>query len=154
MEILKTGRRNRVWSRHWKIGWACLLLLIMAGCASKPAYLRKATPTLENRWKVEEIDPSRFSEDEKAVYESRGAPTYVRLFRTLHTREKVYAWIYDYPDKPVEIVLFIDGRRVEDAPLDPNPSLLKESTRLTLRNISVIAGIVSIVPLILLLVLL
>jgi hypothetical protein len=125
-----------------------LLGLLVGGCSIKPGYLEESTVVFENRWKVQKIDPADLSPDEKQVYDSLGPPTYVRLFRTMDTRQKAYAWIYDQPEAPVEVVVFIEGKRVEEAALDPDTSALRESTRRTMRTVSLVAGVIALVPLI------
>ncbi len=136
----------------WGIIIGLLFLVFGGGCSTKPGYLEEATVVFENRWKVKEIDPSDLSEDEKQVYDTFGTPTYVRLFRTMDTREKVYEWVYDQPNAPLQVFLFTEGKRVADAPLDPNPSVFRESTRRALRRAGLITGAVVVVPILIFLI--
>jgi hypothetical protein len=101
----------------------CVSLLASSVGCYRPAYLDKAQGTeVPERWKVQSIDASRLSPDEKAVFEKMGAPTYIRFFRNLSpTRERVYQWMYT---DPMQIVSFMDGKKMEYAVVDDDLSSL------------------------------
>lgn len=92
------------------------------GCY-KPGYLQKSQSTaVSERWKVEGIDASSLSADEKKVFETLGAPTYIRFFRKLSPeREGVYEWVYT---DPVRMVYFVDGQQLEYVVMDEDLSRL------------------------------
>lgn len=104
------------------------LLLPSFACSYKPAYLRQGKKTeVSERWKVQEINPSRLSPDERSVYETMGSPQFIRFYRKLSLdRERVYAWVYA---KPVRFVTFIDGKKVDYAVLDDDLSPFNEQER-------------------------
>jgi hypothetical protein len=94
-------------------------------CSYKPAYLQKSEKTqVEQRWKVQKIDPSRLSPPEASIFEKMGPPQFVRFYRELDPdRERVYMWIYT---EPVRLVTFIDGKPVDYVVLDENSSPLND----------------------------
>jgi hypothetical protein len=108
---------------------AALLVLAAVGCTYKPGYLQGETTDVPYRWRVEEIQPGRLSEDQRATLDRRGPPTYVRFFREVDTRKAVYAWIYAVAGDAVDVVWFIDGKRVEDIAVDSDPSAFTSTTR-------------------------
>jgi hypothetical protein len=117
-----------------RCGWlrflaGMLLVLAVAGCSYKPAYLRGAKTDIPQRWTVQKIDPARLSEDQRATLDRRGPPTYVRFFREVDSREAVYAWIYAAEGEPVEVVWFVGGTRAEEIAVDRDPSAFSSTTR-------------------------
>ena len=98
------------------------------GCSYKPSYLIKSEKTpIAQRWKVGGIDPSSLSADERMAWEKMGSPQYIRFFRHLTPeRERVYEWIYT---NPVRLISFIDGKRVDYAVVDADPSSLNEGQK-------------------------
>jgi hypothetical protein len=115
------------------------MMLAAVGCTYKPGYLRGEKTAVPNRWKVEKVEPARLSEDQRATLEDRGPPTYVRFFREVDTRQPVYAWIYGGEEEAVELVWFIDGKRVETIAVDSDPSAFSSTTRRRTR-IALLAG--------------
>jgi hypothetical protein len=111
------------------------------GCSYKPAYLQKSAKTqVPDRWKVEKINPSRLSPEEKSVYETMGAPQFIRFYRRLTLdRERVYAWVYT---EPVRFVTFLEGKKIDYVVLDDNPSPLNEYQKKTLFWAGVTTGVV------------
>jgi len=106
----------------------CLSLTFLAtslACGYKPAYLQKSEKTqVEERWKVQKIDPSRLSSQEASVFEKIGPPQFIRFYRKLDLdRERVYIWIYT---EPVRLVSFVDGKQVAYVVVDDNLSSLNE----------------------------
>ena len=106
-----------------------LIALAAVGCTHKPAYLQGENTDVPNRWKVEEVEPERLSEDQRASLDRRGPPTYVRFFREVETRNPVYAWIYADEGDAVDLVWFVGGKRVEDIAVDSDPSAFTSTTR-------------------------
>lgn len=109
--------------------WVYILIVTLLGsslaCSYRPAYLQKGKKDhFPERWRVEKINPSVLSPDEKSVFETLGSPQYIRFYRKLSPdRDRVYAWIYD---NPVRFVSFIDGKKVDYVVVDDNPSSLNE----------------------------
>ena len=103
-------------------------LLSSAACSYKPAYLQQGRKTqVSERWKVEKINSSLLSPDEKSAYEAFGSPQFIRFYRRLSVdREKVYAWVYT---EPVVFITFIDGKKIDYAVLDEDLSSLNEYQR-------------------------
>ena len=116
----------------FKSFWVCIILtaflLSSAACTYKPAYLQQGKKVqVSERWKVEKINTSLLSRDEKSVYETFGSPQYLRFYRKLSwEREKVYAWVYT---EPVRFITFIDGKKADYAVLDDDLSSLNEDQR-------------------------
>jgi hypothetical protein len=101
------------------------LLLAPFGCSYKPSYLQKSKKTeISERWRVVKINPERLSLDEAQVYQTTGAPQFIR-FNRKHgpDRERVYIWIYT---NPVRLFFFLDGKKVDYVVLDDNPSPLND----------------------------
>jgi hypothetical protein len=101
------------------------LLLAPFGCSYKPSYLQKSNKTeISERWRVVKINPERLSPDEARVYQTTGAPQFIR-FNRKHgiDRERVYTWIYT---NPVRLFFFLDGKKVDYVVLDDNPSPLND----------------------------
>jgi hypothetical protein len=109
----------------WVYFLSLALLLASIGCSYKPAYLQKSEKTqVEERWKVQKIDPSRLSSQEASVFEKIGPPQFIRFYRKLDLdRERVYIWIYT---EPVRLVSFVDGKQVAYVVVDDNLSSLNE----------------------------
>jgi len=103
-------------------------LVSSAACSYKPAYLQQSSKTqVSERWKVEKMNASRLSADEKSAFETLGPPQFVRFYRRLSLdREKVYAWVYT---EPVHFITFIDGKKIDYAVLDVDLSSLNEFQR-------------------------
>lgn len=103
-------------------------LVPSVACTYKPAYLQKGEKAqVSERWRVEKINPSLLSSDEKSVYENMGVPQYLRFYRRNSLdREKVYAWIYT---QPLRFITFIDGKKVEYVVVDDDLSSLNEYQR-------------------------
>jgi hypothetical protein len=108
---------------------AALMVLALAGCSYKPGYLKGVSTEVPQRWKVETVAPARLSTDQRTTLEDRGPPTYVRFFREVETRHPVYAWIYTDTGEAVEVVWFVDGKRVENIAVDSDPSAFSSTTR-------------------------
>src|SRR5262245_25706738 len=108
---------------------AALIVVAAVGCTYKPGYLRGESTDVPYRWRVEEIRPGRLSEDQGDILDRRGPPTYVRFFREADTRKAVYAWIYAATGEAVDVVWFIDGKRVEEIAVDSDPSAFTSTTR-------------------------
>ncbi len=113
-----------------------------AACGYKPAYLQEGNKAeISERWKVQKIDPSRLSADEKSTLEQFGTPEYIRFYRRLsQQRERVYAWIYA---DPVRFVTFIDGKKIDYAVLDEDLTPWNEQQRNTLFWGGIAAGSVA-----------
>jgi hypothetical protein len=118
---------------------AVTLMLAAVGCTYKPGYLQGKSTDVPNRWQVEKIEPRRLSEDQRAVLDRRGPPMHVRFFREVETRNAVYAWIYAGEGDAVDIVWFVNGKRVEDIAVDSDPSAYSSTTRRRAR-IAVLVG--------------
>jgi hypothetical protein len=116
---------------QWIVG--VMLLLAATGCTYKPGYLQGEGTNVPHRWKVEKVEPARLSEDQRATLERRGPPAYVRFFREVETRNPVYAWVYAGEGDAVEVVWFVDGKRVEHIAVDSDPSAFSSTTRRRVR---------------------
>jgi hypothetical protein len=128
-----------------------LLLLTGVGCTYKPGYLQGKSTDVPNRWTVEKVDPARLSEDQRTVLEHQGPPTYVRFFRQVETRKPVNAWIYTAAGEAVEVVWFVDGKRLEEIAVDSDPSAFTSTTRRRGRIALLVGTGATIVPTVLLL---
>ena len=128
-----------------------LAMLLLSGCAFKPGYLQGAKTDVPYRWKVTHIDPARVSDDQRAILEQRGVPSYVRFFREVQTRKPIYAWIYLPPDRAVDLVWFAAGKRVEEVAVDSDPSAFRSSTRRRARIALLVGTGAAIVPTVVLL---
>jgi hypothetical protein len=119
-------------------------LSLSLGCSYKPSYLQKSeATTVKERWKVVKIDPAKLSADEKTIYEKMGSPTYVRFFRHLSIdRAKVYEWVYA---EPIQLFTFMNGKKVNYAVLDENPSSLNEAEKKALFWTGIGAGIAAVI---------
>lgn len=140
-------RRARCCSRKVLQGvMAVMIGLAVVGCSYKPSYLKGKTTDLPNRWKVEKVEPSSLSEDQRETLERRGPPTYVRFFREVDSRKPVYAWIYTDDGEAVELVWFVDGKRAEEIAVDRDPSAFTSTTRRRTRLALLVGTGVAIVP--------
>jgi len=126
----------------WVYTLLAALLVPSVACSNKPVYLREGrTAQVANRWKVEKINPSLLSPDEKSIYETMGSPQFIRFFRGLSPdRERVYAWVYT---EPVRFVTFRDGKKINYMVLDDNLSSLNEYQRKMLFWGGITAGAVA-----------
>lgn len=117
-------------------------LMLVAGCTSQASYMRKWKPAerTANRWAGGVIRADRLSEDETAVYEALGTPDVIRLYRQVPTRERVYAWIYEEPNR---VVWFVDGEQRDYVEVDKNTLPLSRAARQTLRQKALAGGILS-----------
>jgi hypothetical protein len=129
-----------------------VVILVAVGCASKPAYMRGESTDVPNRWKVEEIEAGRLTEDQGDVFERRGPPTYIRFFREVETRKPVYAWIYADETEAVDVVWFVEGKVVDAIAVDSDTSAYSSTTRRRARYALLIGTSVAIIPAIVLLV--
>jgi hypothetical protein len=129
-----------------------VVILAAVSCAFKPAYIQGESTDVPNRWKVEEIDARRLTEDQRDVYERRGPPTYIRFFREVETRKPVYAWIYADETEVVDLVWFVDGKVVDAIAVDRDTSAYSSTTRRRARYALLIGTGVAIIPAIVLLV--
>jgi hypothetical protein len=125
MQLRKRGFPQGV--RHGIL--PALMVLAVAGCSYKPGYLKGVSTEVPQRWKVENVAPARLSTDQWTTLEDRGPPTYVRFFREVETRHPVYAWIYIDTGEAVDVVWFVDGKRVEYIAVDSDPSAFSSTTR-------------------------
>jgi hypothetical protein len=127
------------------------LMLGLLGCTFKPAYLQGEKTDVPNRWRVQEITPSRLTEDQRQVFEQRGAPTYVRFYREVETRKPVYTWIYVNPEASVDVIWFVEGQRLDYTAVDRDPSAFSSTTRRRARIALLSATGAAIVPAVILL---
>ena len=130
---------------------AVAIMLAAAGCGYKPAYIRGEKTEVANRWKVEDLEPARLSEDQRETFERRGPPAYVRFFREVETRKPVYAWIYTGEGETVDLVWFVEGKRGEAIAVDSDPSSFSSTTRRRARYALLIGTGAVIVPAVVLL---
>ena len=120
---------------NFKSFWVYALLVTLLvpswACTYKPAYLQKGkTAEVSERWRVERINPSTLSPEEKSVFETLGPPQYIRFFRKLSLdRDRVYAWVYT---DPVRFISFIDGKKIDYVVVDDDPSPFNEYQRKTM----------------------
>jgi hypothetical protein len=123
-----------------------LIILLIAGCVSKPAYLQGEKTDIPNRWKVEKIEPARLSEDQRETLLRQGPPAFVRFFREVETRKPVYVWIYVSEAEAVELVWFVDGKRVDEIAVDSDPSAYSSTTRRRARTVVLVATGAAVLP--------
>jgi hypothetical protein len=145
-------RRKRCFPRGMLQGMVVAsMVLALAGCFYKPGYLTGVSTEVPQRWKVEKIAPGRLSADQRTTLEDRGPPMYVRFFREVETRKPVYAWIYAETEQPVDVVWFVDGKRVETIAVDSDPSAFSSTTRRRARIVLLVGTGAAILPVVLLL---
>ncbi len=132
---MKQGR----WRRVWTLG---LIGLYLTGCGAQAPYMRgwQLAPKQTHRWIDGEIKPGKLSEHEAAVYAESGTPDAIRFFRTVHTRQRTYEWIYEQRD---QIVWFVDGNRVDYVAVDTKTSGISKQTREAVQQKLVTGGILS-----------
>jgi hypothetical protein len=106
-----------------------MLVFVAVGCTYKPAYIQGKATDVPQRWKVDKVEPARLSADQRTTFERYGPPTYVRFFREVDTRNPVYAWIYVGEGEAVEVIWFVDGRRLEEIAVDSDSSAFSSTTR-------------------------
>jgi hypothetical protein len=128
-----------------------LMLLALGACTYKPGYLKGVSTEVPQRWKVEKIVPGRLSPDQRTTLEDRGPPTYVRFFREVETRNPVYVWIYADTGEAVDVVWFVDGKRVENIAVDSDPSAFSSNTRRRTRIALLVGTGAALLPTVLLL---
>jgi hypothetical protein len=135
----------------WQATVAVVMVLAVVGCTYKPGYLQGKSTDVPNRWTVEKVVPTRLSADQRSVFERRGPPMYVRFFREVETRNRVYAWIYAGEGEAVDIVWFVDGKRVESIAVDSDASAFSSTTRRRTRIALLVGTGAAILPVVLLL---
>jgi hypothetical protein len=128
-----------------------VMVLTAVGCTYKPAYVQGTKTDVPYRWKVEKVEPARLSEDQRDTLERRGPPTYVRFFREVDTRNPVYAWIYTGEGDAVDLVWFVNGKRVEAIAVDSDPSAFSSTTRRRVRYTLLIGTGAAVLPAVVLL---
>ena len=98
-----------------------LLVFVVTGCGVQAPYMKGWDPVedIPNRWTDGTIRIARLSDDERAVFETFGAPDALRFFRTVETREPVFEWIYT---EPFHVVWFKSGTEVDYVTVDANSS--------------------------------
>lgn len=121
-------------------GLAMIMILLVVGCTPQASYMRKWKPAdrIANRWERGTIRADRLSEGEAVVYEELGTPDVIRLYRQVPTRERVYAWIYEEPNR---VVWFVDGERMDYVEVDKNTLPLSQESRQALRQKAFAGGI-------------
>jgi hypothetical protein len=135
----------------WQGTVAVVMVLAVVGCTYKPGYLQGKSTDVPNRWTVEKVVPTRLSPDQQRVLEDRGPPMYVRFFREVETRNRVYAWIYAGGGEAVDIVWFVDGKRMDSIAVDSDPSAFSSTTRRRTRIALLVGTGAAILPVVLLL---
>jgi len=125
----------------WVYTTLAVLLVPSIACTYKPAYLQQGRKAqVPERWKVEKINSPLLSPDEKSVYETMGPPQFIRFYRKLSpNREKIYAWVYA---EPVRFVTFVNGKKIDYAVLDDDPSSLSQDQQKRLLWGGITAGAV------------
>jgi hypothetical protein len=123
-----------------------VIILMIGGCVAKPAYLQGEKTDISNRWKVEKIEPTRLSEDQRETLQRQGPPAFVRFFREVETRKPVYAWIYATEAEIVDLVWFVDGKRVDEIAVDSDPSAYSSTTRRRARTAVLVATGAAVLP--------
>ena len=119
-----------------------VLLSMLMGCTLQAPYMRSwdLAEGINNRWTGGTFDAKKFSADEAAVYKELGTPETVRYFRTVETRQPVYAWIYL---KREQHVWFVEGKRVDYVAVDTNTSGYTKEYREALEDKATTGGIVA-----------
>ena len=144
-------RSCRIRRRTLPIIFSLAVVLATTGCAYKPSYVRGDGTEVPYRWKVEEIEPARLSDDQREVFERRGPPAYVRFYREVETRKPVYAWIYTGEADAVDLVWFIDGKVMDAIAVDSDISAYSSTTRRRVRYALLIATGAAVLPAVVLL---
>lgn len=144
-------RGCRILQRILPILVSLAVVLAAAGCAYKPSYVRGESTEVPDRWKVEQIEPTRLSDDQREVFERRGPPAYVRFYREVETRKPVYAWIYTGEGDAVDLVWFIDGKVMDVIAVDSDTSAYSSTTRRRVRYALLIGTGAAVLPAVVLL---
>ena len=115
-----------------------MILSLLVGCTLQAPYMRNwdLSETINNRWTGGTFDEKTLSSDAAAVYKELGTPEAVRFFRTMETRQRVYAWVYLARE---QVVWFVEGTRVDYVTVDADTSEFTKDTRQTLYD-KLIAG--------------
>ena len=148
--IGEKGERRLTLVLKFKSFWVYALVLTFLAtplsCSYKPAYLQKSEKTgVAERWKVQEIDPSKLSPAEAAILEKMGPPQFIRFYRKLDPdRERVYMWVYT---EPVRLVSFIAGKPFDYVLLDENLTPLNDYQKKWLLWGGISAGTVAVLGL-------
>ena len=118
---------DALWLRLLSLG---LVGLNLVACGIQAPYMRgwNLSPGHTHRWMGGEIKAHKLSDDEKSVYTQLGPPQTIRFFRTNHTRQRVYEWLYE---QSAQIVWFVDGKRVDYVTVDAGTSSLTKEGRET-----------------------
>lgn len=105
-----------------------IILTVLVGCSTQARYMRGWQPVagVMHRWTGGTLREQRLSEDEAAVLAQFGTPKVIRFFRSMLTRQRVYAWIYQENE---QIVWFVDSQRVEYVAVDTNTSSVPQASR-------------------------
>ena len=119
-----------------------VVLSMLLGCTFQAPYMRgwDLAEGITNRWTGGTFDEKKLSSDEAAVYQELGTPEAVRFFRTLQTRQRVYAWVYLQAE---QTVWFVDGTRVDYVTVDANSSAFTRESRETLQDKLMTGGILA-----------
>jgi hypothetical protein len=122
--------RKRLWFRA---GALVLIGSLLVGCSTQAAYMRgwDAVTGQSHRWTGGTFNPGKLSADETVVYQKLGTPDVIRFFRALHTRQRVYEWLYDDPE---QVIWFVAGTRVDYVAVDTNTSSLTKEKRETVQT--------------------
>jgi len=79
-----------------------VLILLSWGCAKRPGFIQEGKYENENRWRVTQLNTSKLSEDQVAVYQEFGPPDYVRFFEVLQPRKE---WRVGWLKKALEVTV-------------------------------------------------
>ena len=127
--------------RRWHVVCGLALLgNLWLGCSMQAPYMRGWTqvPGYNTRWTGGRFKVSKLSGPEAAVYGELQKPNVIRFFRTLHTRQPVYEWIYEEQE---QVVWFVDGQWVDYVTLDTNLSSLTKEKREVIQQKATTGGI-------------
>ena len=126
--------------RQRNVAALAVVLSMFLGCTQAPYMHGWGTVEgIANRWTGGTFDEKKLSSDEAAVYKDLGTPEAVRFFRTLHTRQRVYEWVYLKAERDV---WFVDGKRVDYVTVDADSSPFTKETRETVQDKAITGGIV------------
>lgn len=132
----------------------CLLLslALLPACSYEPAYIarEKSPPSFwtkifgskeetEDRWAVGSLANAELNADERGIFDRWGAPNVIIFFRSLQGRKPVYEWVYE---NPFRNAWFVERKRVDYVPVDPETSPFGYHTRKIGNRVFVIGGIV------------
>ena len=115
-----------------------VVLSLLVGCTLQAPYMHGCdlSDSINNRWTGGTFDEKKLSSDAAAVYKELGTPEAVRFFRTMETRQRVYAWVYLARE---QVVWFVEGTRVDYVTVDADTSEFTKDTRQTFHD-KLIAG--------------